>query len=95
MYFCNVTKLGGKHLKRLKHIVNSVIWAMAGLYFLLVILLHIPAVKTCIGNVTSDALAEKLGTRVEIQEINLGFLNRIILDGITIYDQQQQKLLTS
>ncbi len=68
---------------------------MAGLYFLLVILLHIPAVKTCIGNVTSDALAEKLGTKVEIQEINLGFLNRIILDGITIYDQQQQKLLTS
>ena len=68
---------------------------MAGLYFLLVILLHIPAVKTCIGNVTSDALAEKLGTKVEIQEINLGFLNHIILDGITIYDQQQQKLLTS
>jgi hypothetical protein len=58
-------------------------------------LLHIPAVKTCIGNTASNALAQKLGTKVEIQEINLGFLNRIILDGITIYDQQQQKLLTS
>lgn len=58
-------------------------------------MLHIPAVKTCIGNTASNALAQKLGTKVEIQEINLGFLNRIILDGITIYDQQQQKLLTS
>ncbi|MBF1572850.1 MAG: translocation/assembly module TamB domain-containing protein [Prevotella sp.] len=82
-------------MKRLKHIVNSVIWIFAGLYLLLVILLHIPAVKTCIGNTASNALAQKLGTKVEIQEINLGFLNRIILDGITIYDQQQQKLLTS
>lgn len=58
-------------------------------------MLHIPAIKTCIGNTASNALAQKLGTKVEIQEINLGFLNRIILDGITIYDQQQQKLLTS
>ena len=82
-------------LKRLKHIVNASIWTLAGLYFVLIILLHIPAIKGFIGQEVSHVLAEKLGTKVEIGKIDLGFLNRLIIDDILIYDQQGQKLLTS
>lgn len=82
-------------LKRLKHIVNALIWTLAGLYFVLIILLHIPAIKGFIGQEVSHVLAEKLGTKVEIGKIDLGFLNRLIIDDILIYDQQGQKLLTS
>jgi len=60
---------------------------MVGLYFLLVILLHIPAVKGFIGQEASHVLAEKLGTKVEIGKVDLGFLNRLIIDDIMVYDQ--------
>ena len=82
-------------LKRLKHIVNALIWTLAGLYFALIILLHIPAVKEFIGQEASHVLAEKLGTKVEIGKIDLGFLNRLIIDDIVVYDQYGQKLLSS
>ena len=82
-------------LKRLKHIVNALIWTLAGLYFALIILLHIPAVKGFIGQEASHVLAEKLGTKVEIGKIDLGFLNRLIIDDIVVYDQYGQKLLSS
>ena len=62
---------------------------------MLIILLHIPAIKSCIGTEVSHVLAEKIGTKVNIGSINLGFLNRVIIDDILIYDQNGQKLLTS
>ena len=68
---------------------------MTGLYFALIILLHIPAIKSCIGTEVSHVLVEKIGTKVNIGSINLGFLNRVIIDDILIYDQNGQKLLTS
>ena len=82
-------------LNRLKHIVNTVIWTIAGLYFTLIILLHLPAVKGVIGSEASDLLAHKLGTKVSIGNIDLGFLNRVILDDVLIYDQHGEKLLKS
>ncbi len=82
-------------LNRLKHIVNAVIWTIAGLYFTLVILLHLSAVKGAIGSEASDLLAHKLGTRVSIGNVDLGFLNRFIIDDVLIYDQHGGKLLKS
>ncbi len=58
-------------------------------------MLHIPAIKNCIGTEVSHVLVEKIGTKVNIGSINLGFLNRVIIDDILIYDQNGQKLLTS
>ena len=58
-------------------------------------MLHIPAIKSCIGTEVSHVLVEKIGTKVNIGSINLGFLNRVIIDDILIYDQNGQKLLTS
>ncbi len=38
-------------------------------------------------------MEEKLGTQVYIKHIDLGFLNRLILDDVLIYDQKGKKML--
>ena len=57
------------------------------------ITVQLPCIQRSMGNVVAKALQEKLGTKVEIGKINLGFFNRIIIDDILIYDQQQKKML--
>lgn len=57
------------------------------------VLLHIPAIQTFMGSQAGNFLSKKLGTAVSVGRINLGFFNRIVIDDITIYDQQQQKML--
>lgn len=66
-----------------------------GSYLLLVTLLHIPAFQRFIGNQIENVLAEKLGTKVEVGQVNLGFLNRVIIDDVLIYDQMNKKMLTA
>ncbi|MFC2711496.1 translocation/assembly module TamB domain-containing protein [Hoylesella oralis] len=69
------------------------LWAAVGLYALLTILLHIPAVQTFVGRQASEALSRKLGTKVALGRVDLGFLNRIIIDDVCILDQQNRQML--
>ena len=39
--------------------------------------------------------SETIGTRVEIESVNLGFLNRVIVDGFEVYDKNKERLLKS
>lgn len=80
-------------LKKLKNILNAMLWAAVGLYALLTILLHIPAVQTFVGRQASEALSRKLGTKVALGRVDLGFLNRIIIDDVCILDQQNKQML--
>ncbi|MBP7359252.1 MAG: translocation/assembly module TamB domain-containing protein [Prevotella sp.] len=80
---------------KIKHIINGLIWTVIGLYLLLLVLFHIPAVQRFIGSKVSIALSEKLGTKVNIGRIDLGFLNRIIIDDMTIQDQQNKKMISA
>lgn len=82
-------------LKKLKSIISGLIWTLLLAYSALIILTHIPPVQSFIGLQVSQALEKKLGTRVIIGKVNLGFLNRIIIDDVTIYDQQQKKMLSA
>lgn len=55
-------------------------------------LLHIPAVQRIVASETAEALSEKLGTKVSIGNVNLGFLNRAIIDDVIILDQQHHDM---
>lgn len=59
------------------------------------ILFHIPSFQTWIGGCVEDALMKTLGTKVIVERVDLGFLNRIIVDGLTVYDQRGKKMLVS
>lgn len=89
---CNfATKLD--YIKRVRHIFAHIAWTIVCVYAVLVVLLHIPAVQRFMASTASDALAEKLHTKVRIGNVNLGFLNRLIIDDILVEDQQRQKML--
>ncbi len=80
-------------MRRIKHIINSLIWTVVGLYLATAILVHIPAVQAFIGSEVSSALSQKLGTKVMVGRVDVGFLNRIIIDDVLAFDQNKKEML--
>ena len=77
----------------LKRIINITIWTIIGLYTAIVILLHIPFIQTFVGERVADALCHKFGTKVSIGRVDLGFVNRLIIDDTEMQDQQGKQML--
>ena len=77
-----------------KRTIKIIIWTITGLYLTIVTLLHIPFIQNTIGECVGDALSEKLGTKVSIGRVDLGFVNRIIIDDSQMLDQQNKQMLT-
>ncbi len=71
------------------------VWFLIGITALFLILLHVPAVQRYIGHQTASALSEKLGTQVEVGKVDVGLLNRVIIDDFELYDQQEKKMLSA
>lgn len=57
------------------------------------ILVRVPSVQKFIANGLSSAVEEKLNTKVEINRVDIGFFNRIIIDDFVLYDQSGKKML--
>lgn len=60
---------------------------------LLVAVLHLPAVQGVLGSWVAAAVADKLGTKVEVGRVDFGFLNRLIIDDVLICDQRNKDML--
>lgn len=80
-------------MKRLRHIVTVLLWTLIGVYAVLMLTLHLPVVQRATGGAVADALASKLGTRVEVGRVDLGFLNRLIVDDALVCDQRGKPML--
>ena len=85
MYFC--------HVKILKRIISIVIWTVIALNLLTAAVLRLPVVQQSVGSKVSAVLSEALGTEVSVGRVDLGFLDRIIIDDVTIPDQSNQPML--
>ena len=55
----------------------------------------ISSVQAFIASGLKEKIEERIGSRVEIEKVNLGFLNRIIVDGFEVYDQNKERFLKS
>lgn len=77
----------------MKHLIRITIWTIVTVYLLLFVLLKIPAMQTVLADTASDAIAKKLGTRVEVKRIDIRLFNRIIIDELSIYDKQSKQML--
>ena len=86
LYFC--------HVKILKRIINIVIWTVIALNLLTAAVLRLPVVQQSVGNKVSTVLSEALGTEVSVGRVDLGFLDRIIIDDVTILDQRDKPMLS-
>lgn len=62
---------------------------------MLIVLLNIPAVQSYIGQKISYALSDKLGTKVLVGNVDLGMLNRIIIDDVLINDLSNKEMLNA
>lgn len=76
-----------------KRIINITIWTLIGLYTAIIILLHIPSIQTYIGGCVADALCDKFGTKVKVGRVDLGFINRLILDDSYMQDKNGEQML--
>ena len=76
-----------------KRIINIFVWTIVCIYLTIVILSHIPAIQNGLGKCVSDALCDKFGTRVTIGRVDLGFINRLIIDDAYIYDKSGKQML--
>lgn len=79
--------------KTFLHILSRTVWTIVGLYAVLMVAIHIPSVQTFIAGNIKNALVDKLDTRVEIGRVDLGFLNRVIVDGLDVYDKHHKLML--
>lgn len=80
-------------MKVFKNIVSGVVWTLLGLYILTITLIHIPSIQRGMGEQTARLLSDLLATEVRIGRVDLGFLNRIIIDDVQIYDRKHKKAL--
>ena len=60
---------------------------------MIVTLFHVPMVQRSLATYISDAISEKIGSKVSVGRIDLGFFNRLIIDDVNIPDQWGEKLL--
>ena len=82
---CNKRK--NDTLKWIKYIFNVCFWTVVSLYLLIAVTVHIPYVQQSLASGVASVISSKLNTRVEIGRVDLGFLNRLVIDNTTIYDQ--------
>ncbi len=80
-------------MKTVKHIINWVVWSLLALYLLLIGATRLPFCQAFIGNKVAQAVGDKLGTQVNVGRVDIGLLNRIILDDVSILDQQNKRML--
>ena len=75
--------------------MSRTIWTVVVLYAVLMAVIHLPSVQVFIASELKEKIEEAIGTRVEIESVNLGFLNRVIVDGFEVYDKNKERLLKS
>ena len=81
-----------KELKRLEKILVNVVGTIVAIYAAIVLLFSLPFMQRALANWTADLLSEQLGSKVEIGSVNLGFLNRVIINDLTLYEPNGKKM---
>lgn len=79
-------------MNKIRYIIITLVWILATCYLLPAILLHIPAIQNYVGREVAAVVAKKLGTDVTVQRVDVGFFNRLVIDGVAINDQQNHPM---
>ena len=75
-------------LKRAKHFINTILWALVCLYGIVVAVVNIPMVQSLFGRFLAEAITSKLGTPASVGRVDVGLFNRVIVDDICLLDQK-------
>lgn len=79
--------------KTLKYFVQFIIIAFLAIYIGVVGLLRVPYIQRQVSQLVEQSLSKELKTKVRIEQIDLGLLNRVIVRNICISDLEGQEML--
>ena len=79
----------------IKHTFRAIIILLMVVYFGLIALLNIPNIQQGISSIAVRELSKVLKTEVKIGNIDLGLLNRIIINDLEISDRQGKPLVNA
>ena len=82
-------------MKILKYILKITTWAVIAVYLLTILTFSIPSIQQYTGERIAVAIGDKLGTNVKIGSVNPGWLNRLVVDKISMDDQSGKQLLVA
>lgn len=80
-------------IRTLKKTVRWVIGIILGIYIGTIILLNIPYIQRNMTMFVTKELSRTLGTELTIGKIDIGLLNRIIIDDVLLDDQSGKEML--
>lgn len=80
-------------IARIKGFIRILIGILLGLYIGILVLLNIPFVQKRLAVFASNELRQILNTEVSVGHVDIGFLNRIIIEDVQLNDQQGNELL--
>lgn len=75
--------------KILKILVGTILCS----YLVLLVVLNAQPLKNIWVEKLEQGLSQAMGTKVELADVEIGLFNRVVLDGIVIYDQSGEHLL--
>ena len=81
------------NFKHIKQIFRTTIIVLMVAYFGLITLLNIPAIQRKATLIAERELSEYLDTQIKIGNIDLGLLNRIIIQNLYVNDQDGKEML--
>ncbi len=82
-----------KTSKRIKYTVRILVGTLIGLYLGILVLLDIPYVQSRLSVLVSEELKKVLQSEVSIGRIDMGLLNRIIIEDVMLHDRDGGELL--
>ena len=92
--FVNLLNFGIMRLsRRFKYLFRIFIWGFLGFNIGLLVFLNLPFVQEKLSSIVSKELRNLLQTEVSVGHVDVGLLNRIIVEDILLEDRQGQEML--
>ena len=79
--------------RRFKYFFRIFIWGFLGIHIGILVLLNLPVVQENLSSIASKELSKLLQTEVSVGHVDVGLLNRIILEDILLEDRQGEEML--
>ncbi len=93
LYFCFPFHAMMRLSRRLKYMVRILVWGFIGLHIGFLVLLNMPYVQGRLASLVSDELGKVMNTEVSVGRIELGLLNRILIEDVYLEDRTGKELL--
>lgn len=79
--------------KSFKYTVRILLGTLLGVYLGIIVLLNIPYVQSKLSVFAAKELKSILNTEVSVGRIDMGLLNRIIVEDVLLHDRQNEEML--